>query len=84
VQAKGGKDQLGVVQAEQDIRFCRQRFPSLVCRPISAQFMADGVIAMFELTLQDDQVKIVEERHYKLVPAEQITAVDLDTYSGRS
>ena len=78
VQAKGGKDKLGRIQLEQDIAFCGARFDHLVCRPIAAQFMADGVIAMFELTVSDEQVRIVEERHYKLVPASEINSRDLD------
>lgn len=77
VQAKGGSDQLSVVQAKQDIACCAEKFPGLVCRSISAQFMDDDRIAIFELTVQDDQVRIVEERHYKLVtgtvPAEDLT-----------
>jgi len=73
VQAKGGSDQISVVQAKQDIGWCGQRFPGMKCRAVSAQFMSDARVAMFELMLQDDAVKIVEERHYKLVPA---TALD--------
>lgn len=69
VQAKGGKDQIGIVQTTQDIRFVDQKFPGMRCRAISAQFMADQVVALFELTLQGDEVKVVEERHYRLVPA---------------
>lgn len=72
VQAKGGKDQIGVVQTTQDIRFVEQKFPGMRCRAISAQFMQDGVVALFELMLQDDEVKVVEERHYQLVPAEKL------------
>jgi hypothetical protein len=72
VQAKGGKDQIGVVQTTQDIRYVEQKFPNLRCRAIAAQFMAGDVVALFELTLQDDQVKVLEERHYKLVPAAEI------------
>jgi hypothetical protein len=78
VQAKGGSDRLGRVQLEQDVVLCRDRFPDLVCRPIAAQFMADNVIAMFELTVEDEQVRILEERHYKLVPASEITPEDLE------
>ena len=81
VQAKGGKDQLGVTQTCQDIACCRQKFPRLTCRPISAQFMSDDTIALFELALQGDDVKIVEEKHYKLVPSDQIGADDLDLYA---
>lgn len=72
VQAKGGKDQIGVVQTTQDVRFVEQKFPGMRCRAISAQFMAEGVIALFELALQGDEVKVVEERHYRLVPADRL------------
>lgn len=83
VQAKGGSDQLSVVQTKQDLRYCEAKYPDLICRSISAQFMADDTIAMFELALSEDQVKSVEERHYRLVPADEITAEDLKTYARR-
>lgn len=83
VQAKGGTDQLGVTQTRQDIACCVQKFPRLTCRPISAQFMTDDTIAMFELALQGEDVKIVEEKHYKLVPSDQIGADDLKLYGKR-
>lgn len=69
VQAKGGKDQIGIVQTAQDIRFVEQRFPGLRCRAIAAQFMEDKVVAMFELEVEDDHIRVAEERHYRLVPA---------------
>jgi len=72
VQAKGGKDQIGVVQTGQDLAFADEKFPEMRCRPVAAQFMSEGVIALFELTLDDGQVKVVDERHYKLVPADEI------------
>jgi len=72
VQAKGGKDQIGIVQTTQDIRFVEQKFPGMRCRAIAAQFMADELIALFELTLQGDEIKVVEERHYRLVPAKEL------------
>lgn len=84
VQAKGGNDQLGVVQAKQDIECCKQKFPTLICRPIAAQFMSDNSIAIFELTLENDKVKVVEERHYQLVAASNISAEDLLSYSIRA
>jgi hypothetical protein len=34
--------------------------------------MADEVVALFELTLDGDEVKIVDERHYRLLPSEQL------------
>lgn len=72
VQAKGGKDQIGIVQTTQDIRFVEEKFPGMRCRAISAQFMEDQVVALFELTLQDGEIKVVEERHYRLVPAKKL------------
>lgn len=80
VQAKGGKDQIGVVQTTQDIRFVEQKFPGLACRAISAQFMEGGIVALFELTLQDAQVRVVEERHYRLVPASHIDQYAIRNY----
>lgn len=77
VQAKGGSDRLGRIQLEQDLTFCKIRFGNLTCRPVAAQFMDADVIAMFELTVQEDKVRIIEERHYKLVPAVEISPEDL-------
>jgi len=78
VQAKAGNDRIGRIQLEQDIAFCRNRFPNLICRPVAAQFSADDVIAMFELTIVEDDVRIIDERHYKLVPAFEISTEDLE------
>jgi len=83
VQAKGGNDKHGVVQTQQDIACCRQKFKSLICRPLSAQFMSNGRIAMFELTVEEDEVKIVDEKHYQLVPANNISDEDLLNYKVR-
>jgi hypothetical protein len=74
VQAKGGTDQIGVIQTSQDIQWCGENFPGIRCKAISAQFMSDERIAMFELTVEGDEVKVVEERHYKLVPADNLDA----------
>lgn len=80
VQAKGGNDQIGIVQTEQDIAWCKQQYPELRCKPISAQFMDNDLIAMFELNVEDDELKVVEERHYKLVPAPELDTKKLSEY----
>jgi hypothetical protein len=80
VQAKGGGDQIGVVQTTQDIRYSEQKFPGLRCRPIAAQFMNEGVVALFELTLQGDELKVAEERHYKLVREDQLDQAAIRAY----
>ena len=81
VQAKGGKDQIGVVQTTQDIRFVEEKFPGIQCRAISAQFMSDEVVALFELTLLGEQIKLVEERHYKLVPTSELDKDAIRAYT---
>jgi hypothetical protein len=83
VQAKGGRDRLSVVQTAQDLACCQEKFAGLTCRPISAQFMLGDVIAMFELALDGEDVKLVEEKHYKLVPSDQIGSEDLKVYARR-
>lgn len=80
VQAKGERDQIGIVQPTQDIRFAEQKFPGMRCRAIAAQFLEDAVIALFELTLQTGEIKVVEERHYRLVPADQLDAESIRKY----
>lgn len=84
VQAKGGSDKHGVVQTQQDIACCAEKFPSLLCRAVSAQFMSDDKIALFELTVEDGDIKVVEERHYRLVVGTEISTEDLAGYANRS
>jgi len=83
VQSKGGKDQLSVVQTKQDIDCCQEKFPNLICRSVSAQFVSDDLIALFELSLEDEMVKVVDEKHYRLVPASKISEKELLRYSAR-
>jgi hypothetical protein len=45
--------------------------------------MTEDVIAMFELALDGEDVKLVEEKHYKLVPSDQISSDDLKLYAKR-
>jgi hypothetical protein len=84
VQAKGGNDKLSVVQIEQDLAICAHKFPSLISRAIGAQFMSEGVIALFEFEEGEDGVTICHEKHYRLVPPEEVTEADLETYRNRA
>ena len=84
VQAKGGTDCISRLRTGQDIRCCLEKFPDLVCRSVSTQFVHDDLIAMFELTMVGDEVKIVAEQHYRLVQADRITPDDLKSYSIRT
>lgn len=83
VQAKGGNDQIGIVQIQQDLAMCSEKFPTLIPRAVAAQSVGD-VLVLFELTLENAEIRIVRERQYRLVAADEITQDDLDQYASRS
>jgi len=80
VQAKGGADQISIVQTKQDLAWCTDAFLGVRPKAISVQFMDSDRIAMFELTVQDDEIKVVEERHYRLVAADDLKADEIRNY----
>ena len=80
VQAKGKKDRLSLVQVRQDVGVCRHKFPNLLCRPIGAQFMEEDVIVLFEFEDNAGEIRIVSEKHYRLVPPDELTPEDLERY----
>lgn len=84
IQAKVGTDRLSAVQIEQDIAVCADKFRALVCRPIGAQFIKAGVIALFEFEEDEDGIGVVAEKHYRLVPPEEVTDADLEAYRQRT
>ncbi len=85
IQAKGGTDKLGIVQIEQDYALCTHRFPEHTkCRPIAAQFMDKDLIALFEFENTDKGMRMANERHYRLVPIEEMTPADLRAYASRT
>ena len=59
---------------------CNEKFPQLICRTISTQFITDNLIVLFELIVENDQVKIVDEKHYLLVQGDDISESDLINY----
>lgn len=80
VQAKGGRDRMSLVQIEQDMALCAQKFPNLICRPLGAQFLPDGGIAIMEFTITDEGIRLAAERHYQLVPKDSLTDQDIELY----
>jgi hypothetical protein len=62
---------------------CNSKFPKLVCRPVATQFMADDLIAMFEVEQYETGVRKSRERHYRLVPPQQMTSSDIEAYRMR-
>lgn len=80
VQAKGGRDKIGVVQIEQDFEMCAIKFPGLVCRPIAAQFIDKNLIALFEFEQSKDGIKVTSEKHYRLVKPDELSPEELESY----
>ncbi len=83
VQAKGGRDKIGIVQIEQDFELCALKFPRLICKAIAAQFMADNLIALFEFEQTKDGIKVSSEKHYRLVRPDELSPIELQSYSVR-
>jgi len=83
VQAKGGSDQLGIVQIEQDYAMCLIKFPNLICIPIAAQFIEDDSIALFSFETSKNGIFISSERHYRLVEPDSISSDEILQYSVR-
>lgn len=72
IQAKRGKDQISIVQTIQDVGFVEEKFPGLRCRAVGVQFISEHTIALFELKLLEDEIVVVDEKHYSLVPQEKL------------
>lgn len=83
VEAKGGTDQIGIVQIEQDFAVCFAKFPQLIPRPIAAQFMDTDVIALFEFEETEKGIAISAEKHYRMVRPDDLSSEELETYRGR-
>lgn len=72
---------------DQDLAFCRHAFPELTPRLVAVQFKRDEVgevIVMFELFQSGDEIKLRDEKHYRLVPADQIGGDDLLKMAGNA
>ncbi len=80
VQAKGGRDKLGIVQIEQDIALCESKYPALIPRPIAAQFMSGDLIALFGFEYNEQGICIIAEQHYRLVPSDELSDDELRQY----
>jgi hypothetical protein len=84
IQAKSGKEKLGIVQIEQDFAICAAKFPSLIPRPIAAQFIEHNLIALFEFEQTKEGVRVSAEKHYRLVEPEELSEEELQKYRRRT
>ncbi len=80
IQAKGGSDQLGIVQIEQDYAMCATKFRKLICIPVAAQFMDVNLIALFAFEMTAKGIRINSEKHYRLVKPENLSDKELEQY----
>lgn len=84
LQAKGHNDMLGITQIGQDFMVCETKFPDLICIPIAAQFIRDDLIALFSFEKSNGKIHLVSERHFRLVPPEDVSSEDLKLYKLRT
>jgi hypothetical protein len=84
VQAKSKRDRIGIVQIEQDFAMCETKFPNLICHSIAAQLMGNNAIALFDFDRTQEGIRVVSEKHYKLVRPDELSVEELETYRHHS
>ena len=86
IEVKSQTDRLGVAQVSNLFALAEQKFPALIARPIGAQFVRDDLIALFEFErgLSDLDLSVAAEKHYRLVPAEEIPDDLIQQYARRT
>jgi hypothetical protein len=62
------RDKLGWIQVSNMVKFARQNYPELKCRPVAAKPVEHNMIHLieFEDNSDSEQISIVQERLYKL------------------
>lgn len=84
VEAKGRMDFIGAVQMWQNARWAEQKHASLGARIVAAQSLSGQIIAMLELDVDGYDVTVLDEKHYRLVPQEEISTQELKGYLSRT
>ena len=85
VEVKSRTDRLGAAQVSNLFALADQKFPALISRPIGAQFVTDDLIALFEFErgVNNLDLSVVAEKHYRLVPADDIPDDLIRRYANR-
>ena len=81
VQVKRRSDPISKRQVKINLERCRSTYPLLTPRPVAVQFVRDEsgeTIVMFSLAEYEGDIQVLDEKHYRLVPANQISADDLE------
>ena len=63
---------------------CTEKFPSLLCRPIAAQFVDASLIALFAFESTEEGLRVVAEKHYRLVQNSELGVDEIVVYQSRS
>ncbi|MDP8240387.1 MAG: hypothetical protein P9X24_14955 [Candidatus Hatepunaea meridiana] len=84
IQAKGGSDRLSIVQIEQDLALCLDKFPDLICKSIATQFIESDLIAMFSFEDSKSGAKLLHEKHYRLVAPDELSDDEIKSYMKRT
>ena len=81
VEAKSEHDSHNVIQIWQNARVAKSKCPHLPVRCIAAQSLNDGSIALLEVLADDlNDLAVVQEAHYLLVPPAEMSRDDLAAY----
>lgn len=86
IEVKSASDMLGYNQIANMFELCSQRFPDLIARPMGAQFIDSETIALMEFQQRPLSIEIdkAEERHYRLVPADELPREVVEEYGRRA
>ena len=86
VQAKGLGQTLGKIQIEQDFAIGKGKaqLKNVIWRPLGTQFVDGDTLVLYEFAEQDEKIWKARERHYRLVPPEQISEEDLKIYRSQA
>jgi hypothetical protein len=83
-QAKSPGDKFGIVQILQDMLFCKSRYPSVICRPVAMQFIAEDSVAILETNVEEEnnilKLIVVDEKHYKMVGKNELSKEEIEYY----
>jgi hypothetical protein len=85
IEVKSRTDRLGAAQVSNLFAVASQKFPLLIPRPIGAQFITDDLIALFEFErgINNLDLSVVSEKHYRLAPADEISDELIKQYASR-
>lgn len=51
----------------------------MICKSIACQFITKEIVAMFEFSIENDQIVKISESHYNMVNAAEISPEELKT-----